>query len=234
MTITDRTATKRVPMNSLRKTALVAGVFYLLTFVSIPTLALYGSVRGPNFIVGPGPDTPVILGAFLEMIVALAGIGTAVTLYPVVKRQGEARALGFVGSRTLEAATIYARHRQPPVDRDLAAGRRRSRCVGHRPGAGRPVLLDVLLRTELHSGRERRVAGLPVVPVAPGAAVLPVLGFIGAALLLASWFATLFGLLGPGTVSRLAALAALPIAAVGVLAGRLPGRLGLQAVPHHG
>jgi len=42
-------------MNPLRKTALVAGAFYVLTFVSIPTLALYRSVRGPNFIVGPGP-----------------------------------------------------------------------------------------------------------------------------------------------------------------------------------
>jgi hypothetical protein len=67
-------------MNSLRKYSLAAGVFYLLTFVSIPTLALYRGVRGPNFVVGPGPDTPVILGVLLEMIVALAGIGTAVAL----------------------------------------------------------------------------------------------------------------------------------------------------------
>ena len=58
----DRTtATKRAPMNSPRKTALVAGVFYLLTFVSIPTLALYGPVQDPNYIVGPGPDTPVLI-----------------------------------------------------------------------------------------------------------------------------------------------------------------------------
>src|SRR3990172_7267195 len=95
-------------MNSLRKTSLAAGVFYLLTFVSIPTLALYSSVRAPNFVVGPGPDTPVLVGAVLEMVVALAGIGTAVALYPVVKRQGPARALGFVASRTLEAAGLTA------------------------------------------------------------------------------------------------------------------------------
>src|SRR6266704_4809889 len=109
MTITDRTtATKRVPMDSLRKTALVAGVLYLLTFVSIPTLFLHVPVPGANYIVGPGPDTGVILGGILEMIVALAGIGTAVALYPVVKRQNEGVALGFVGSRVLEAATIFA------------------------------------------------------------------------------------------------------------------------------
>ena len=50
----------------------------------------------------------MLVGAVLEMIVALAGIGTAVALYPVVKRQNEGVALGFVGSRTLEAATIFA------------------------------------------------------------------------------------------------------------------------------
>src|SRR5881227_2754349 len=109
MTITDRTtATKRVPMDSLRKTALVAGVFYLLTFVSIPTLFLYGQVKGANYIIGAGPDTAAIIGGVLEIIVALAGIGTAVTLFPVLKRQNEGVALGFVGSRVLEAATIFA------------------------------------------------------------------------------------------------------------------------------
>jgi hypothetical protein len=49
-------------MSPLRKTALVAGVLYLLTFVSIPTLVLYGQVHDPNYVVGPGPDTPIIIG----------------------------------------------------------------------------------------------------------------------------------------------------------------------------
>src|SRR5207248_9830901 len=89
-------------------TALVAGVLYLLTFVSIPTLILYGPVKGANYILGPGPDTAVIVGGILEIIVALAGIGTAVALYPVLKRQNEGVALGFVGSRVLEAAGILA------------------------------------------------------------------------------------------------------------------------------
>src|SRR2546426_3845809 len=95
-------------LNLRRKTALVAGALYLLPFVSIPTLALYGPVRDPNYIVGPGPDSGVLFGGILEIIVALAGIGTAVALYPVVKRQNEGVALGFVGARVLEAATIFA------------------------------------------------------------------------------------------------------------------------------
>ena len=95
-------------MTPLRRTALVAGVLYLLTFVSIPTLALYGSVHDRNYILGPGPDTAVLFGGILEIIVALAGIGTAVALYPVLKRQNEGAALGLVGSRVLEAAGILA------------------------------------------------------------------------------------------------------------------------------
>ncbi len=210
MTNTDRTATKRVPMDSLRKTALVAGAFYLLTFVSIPTLALYGSVRGPNYIVGPGPDTSVILGGVLEMIVALACIGTAVTLYPVVKRQNEGVALGFVGVRVLEAATIYAgivsllsvvTLRQAGAGagalvtgQALVAQYYWTFLLGQ---SFLPAVNAVLLGSLLYQSR--------LVP-----RVLPVLGFIGAALLVAAWTATLFGLLGQ--VSALSALAAIPIA----------------------
>ena len=74
----DRTtATRPAPIDSLRKTALVAGVIYLITFVSIPTLSLYGPVRNdPNDVLGPGPDTPILIGAILEVIVALACVGT--------------------------------------------------------------------------------------------------------------------------------------------------------------
>jgi hypothetical protein len=68
-------------MTPLRKTALVAGVFYLITFISIPTLGLYGSLKTDrNWITGAGGSTGVLWGAFLEVIVALAGIGTAVAL----------------------------------------------------------------------------------------------------------------------------------------------------------
>jgi hypothetical protein len=71
-------------------------VLYLLTFVSIPTLFLYGPVRhDPKYILGPGPDTAVLVGGILEIIVALAGLGTAVALYPVLSQHrygaGDAR-----------------------------------------------------------------------------------------------------------------------------------------------
>src|SRR2546427_10389666 len=99
---------KEIQMRPLRKTAFAAGALYLLSFVSIPTLFLYNPVRASNYIVGHGSDTGIIVGAILEMIVALAGIGTAVALFPVVKRQNEGVALGFVGTRTLEGGAILA------------------------------------------------------------------------------------------------------------------------------
>ena len=67
------------PMASHRKISLTAGLLYLLTMVSIPTLALYGQVKGANYILGAGPDTAAMLGGLSEVIVALAGIGTANT-----------------------------------------------------------------------------------------------------------------------------------------------------------
>ena len=211
MTINDRTtATKRVPMDSLRKTALVAGALYLLTFVSIPTLFLYGPVHDPKYIVGPGPDTGVVFGGILEMIVALAGIGTAVALYPVVKRQNEGVALGFVGSRVLEAATIFAgvvfllsvvTLRQAGVGaaglvtaQALVAMYNRTFLVGQ---SLMPVVNALLLGSLLYQSR--------LVP-----RVLPLLAFTGAALLVASDIGVLFSLWGQ--TSSVAALAALPIA----------------------
>ena len=108
MNKTNSTTTERTPMSSLRKTSLVAGLLYLLTFVSIPTLALYGEVKSANYIVGSGPDTPAIIGGILEIIIALAGIGTAVVLYPVLRKQNESVALGLVAARILESGTIFA------------------------------------------------------------------------------------------------------------------------------
>ena len=197
-------------MNSLRKYSLAAGIFYLLTFVSIPTLSLYGAVRGPRFVVGPGPDSPVILGVLLEMVVAIAGIGTAVALYPVVRRQGEARAVGFVASRTLEAATIYVgivslmsivslRRAGAGVDalsasQGLAAQYQWTFFFAQ---SFIPAINGVLLGSLLFQSR--------LVP-----RWLPVLAFVGAALLSASWFAVLAGLVP--ALSPVAAIAALPIA----------------------
>ncbi len=98
-----KTSNIQSQMSPMRKTALLAGIVYLLTFVSIPTLALYNPLRDLNAAEAGG----VIIGAMLETIVGLAGIGTAVILFPVLKKQNESLALGLVAARVLEAATIF-------------------------------------------------------------------------------------------------------------------------------
>jgi hypothetical protein len=197
-------------MNASRKSALAAGVLYLITFVSIPILALYGPVHDLNYIVSPGPDTAVIFGAVLEIIVALANIGTGVTLYPVVKRQNEGVALGFVSARTLEAATIFAgvacllsvvTLRQAGAGagalvtgQALVALYDRTFLLGQNL---MPAVNALLLGSLLYQSR--------LVP-----RVLPLLGFIGAPLLIAATAARMFGIID--MISAWSVIAALPIA----------------------
>jgi Domain of unknown function (DUF4386) len=89
------------------KRARIAGIFFLLTFISIAALPLYHSVlKDHSFIVGAGADTDVQLGALAEIITAIAGIGTAVVLYPVLRRQSEGLALGYVTLRVVESTII--------------------------------------------------------------------------------------------------------------------------------
>ena len=197
-------------MTPLRKTAFVAGALYLLTFVSIPTLALYGPVKSAGYVVGAGPDTGAIFGGILEIIVALAGIGTAVALYSVLKRQNEGVAMGFVGSRVLEAGTIFAgvmcllsvvTLRQAGAGADalvtshaLVAMYDRMFLIGQ---SFIPAVNALLLGSLLYQSR--------LVP-----RVLPLLGFTGATLLVAGDIAVLFGLIGQHASST--GLLAIPIA----------------------
>jgi hypothetical protein len=93
-----------------QKIARVTGVLFVITYiVSIPpVLFLYGPLLDdPRYIVGGGAaDNGASLGALLELILIIANIGTAVVLYPVVKRVNEILALGFVAARVIESAFI--------------------------------------------------------------------------------------------------------------------------------
>jgi hypothetical protein len=95
-------------MNLSRKTSLAAGILYLLTFISIPTLSLYHEIHQPTFISSAAPSSDVVIGGMLELLMASFCIGTAIVLYPVLKKQNETLALGFVAARVLEAALIFA------------------------------------------------------------------------------------------------------------------------------
>lgn len=95
-------------MSLARRTAVVTGGLFLVTEVAaIAGLVLYGPVlHDAGYVLGPGADTRVFLGALCEFVLALAVVGTGVALYPVLKRQSEGAALGYVCGRLLEAAVI--------------------------------------------------------------------------------------------------------------------------------
>lgn len=96
-------------MKSNRKTATVAGVFFMLAAVAAITgLALYNPIlHDPTYILqGAENDVQIKWGAFFEIVTAFAVIGTAVTLYPVLKKYNESMAIGTVTFRLLEATII--------------------------------------------------------------------------------------------------------------------------------
>jgi len=95
-------------VDSTRRTALIVGVLFIVTYItSIAGLILYNPVLHPaDFIGGTGGDTRVRLGAACEAILIIANIGTAVVLFPILKRQNEALALGYVTARLVECTFI--------------------------------------------------------------------------------------------------------------------------------
>jgi len=97
-----------VRVNSTRRIAFVVGVLFILTFVtSIGGAIAYGPVlTDSHYITGAGADTRVFLGAFLELLLIVTNIGCAVWLFPLLKRQNEGLALGYVTARLVECTFI--------------------------------------------------------------------------------------------------------------------------------
>jgi len=168
---------------------------------------MYGQVKSANYILGAGPDTSAIIGGILEIIVALAGIGTAVTLFPVLKRQNESAALALVAARVLESGTIFVgvafllsivTLRQAGAGADalvtshaLAALYDRIFLLGQ---SFMPAICDLLLGFLLYKSR--------LVPRA-----LSLIGIVGGPVLLIGYIAILFGLIGQhGALAGLSAL----------------------------
>jgi hypothetical protein len=203
-------------MDNTRKLTFAAGVLYLVTFAaSIPTLALKQPlVDHADFVLGHGSATSVIWGGLLDLVCAVAGIGTAVALYPVIRRFSRTSAIGFITSRTLEAGILVVGAisllsvvtlRNDFVGGDTSSLLTTSRSLvalhdwSFLMGPGfMPALNALFLATVVYRFR--------LVP-----RWIPMLGFIGAPLLVASSLATMFG--GHGQVSDTATLFALPIAA---------------------
>jgi Domain of unknown function (DUF4386) len=220
MTVTSPlTATKRVGSDPMRNNVRVAGIFYLITFVtSVPALLLLNaSVLGnAGYVTSAGHDARVLWACLLDLGNATAAVGTAVALFPVLRRHNESVALGFVTSRMFEAATIVI-----GVVSVLAVVTMRQDHAGSAADPGAlsvtadalvdvrdwtfligpglmPAVNAVLLGTLLYRSR--------LVP-----RVIPGIGLVGAPLLLAAFLATYFGVIEQ--VSSISGLATLPIGA---------------------
>jgi hypothetical protein len=201
-------------MESTRKSGIVAGAFFVVAAVAaIAGLALYdGVLHDPGSIAtGTRDDTAVLLGACCELVLAISVVGTATTLYPVVRRHGEGVALSYVAGRVLEAAFIAV-----GIMCLLAIVTLRRDAAGHDPslivtGKALVALHDrtflfgpgfaIGVNTTLLASLMYRSRLVP--------RAIAIVGLIGGPLVFASSFAVLFGLYGQ--TSAAAGVAALPV-----------------------
>ena len=96
-------------MTPTRRISLAFGVLFLITFVtSIPALLLFQPVLDDpvGYVTNGGSDNRIYFGAFLELLLILANIGTAVVVYPILKRQNHILSLGYVTARIVECTFI--------------------------------------------------------------------------------------------------------------------------------
>jgi len=209
-------ATTRPATDPMRQTAFLGGLLYVITFAASIPAAFYflaPVLDNPDYVLGLGSDARVITGGLLDVVTAIAGIGTAVVLFPVVRRQNRTLALGFVTSRLLEAAiivigvvsllAIVTLRRDfagaPGADTDslstTAASLVAVRDFTFHLGPGFMAAVNALLLGSLmyRSGLVPRV--------------IPVMGLIGAPLLLAAKIATVYGVNDDSTMWSVIALA---------------------------
>lgn len=94
-----------------RRISLAFGVLFIITFItSIPALGLFQPVLDDpaGYIAGDGEDNQIYLGVLLELLLIVANIGTAVVVFPILRRQNEILSLGYVTARIVECVFIAA------------------------------------------------------------------------------------------------------------------------------
>jgi hypothetical protein len=198
-------------MTSYRKTALVGGILYLVTFLgSIGAAALVGpAVTDPNYIAGPGADQQVALGEVFELVNVFGLIGCGIALFSVVKKAHEGLAIGYLSTRLFEGATITvgvlsllavtSLHQQAATAADAASFQPAARALidirtwAMVIGGNMAAFNALMLGTALYKAR--------LVPRA-----IPALGIVGAPILISWVIAMILGLTGPGTLFHVIAV----------------------------
>lgn len=207
-------------MSLSRRATRIAGVLYLVTVItSIAALALKGPALADPAVLTTTPGQLGLIWAIaLELLLLAACVGTAVVLFPQLRHQGEAVALGFVGARLIEGALIavgaVAMLSLVSVSRETLLSEL-SGDAGAMTGSVSAALIAVhdaafLLGPGLIPAVNALLLGSLLYRSRLVPRILPIIGFVGAPLLVASVIATLWGAIDQ--VSPVAGLAALPIA----------------------
>ncbi|WP_062299664.1 DUF4386 domain-containing protein [Demequina maris] len=196
-------------MHTDRRLAALAGALYLVTHVtSVGAVILYGPmVTDDAWLAGTDPGTPQLVGALLDVALAVAALGTGLFLFPLLRRHARVGSLSYVTLRGLEAGVIL-------IGATAVVALVALRDAGEAAGAA-----GLALR-ELYSGTFLVGAGLVVgVHTVVLASVLwrlravprwiPAVGIAGAVLVTASNLTVMFGLQGEVTTAR--SVAAIPI-----------------------
>ncbi|AEE47175.1 DUF4386 domain-containing protein [Cellulomonas fimi] len=204
-------------MSPDRRSAVVVGTFFVLAAVAaVAGLALYQpALSDPGYVLGAGADGQVLLGGLLEVVLAVSCLGTAVAVYPVLRRHAPAAAIGYVAGRLLEAAVICV---GIVATLSLVTLRRERDAVGDdgalvAVGHGLVALHDwtFLLGPGLVIGLNSLLLAAAVHRAGLVPRWITVLGLVGGPLVLLSSTAVLFGLYAQ--VSPVAMAAAVPVAA---------------------
>jgi len=206
------------PADWTRKNALAGGILYLVTFAaSIPALLLIGPVlNDPNYIVSAGSDTRVVVGCLLDAVNALAAVGTAVAVLPVVRRQNESLAVGFVTSRMFEAAVIMvgvvSLLAVVTLRRDAAGSAGTDTASLVTTGQALVAVRDYTFQfgPNISAGINALLFGTLLYRSRLVPRIIPTMGLIGAPLLIAAGVTTVLGLTEQGSVWFVGAI---PVAA---------------------
>lgn len=98
-------------MNSNRKTAITVGIFMLGATVAfiIGSGLIQSVLSNPEYLNDVYPDkTKLIAGMFLELVDAALIFGIGMLMFPILKKHSPAVAIGYFGTRVMEAVILVA------------------------------------------------------------------------------------------------------------------------------
>lgn len=211
MTITQSIVSRRTAPDPTRRTATIVGWLFTATYVTsiAAKIGFYPPLFDGNYVTGPGEDSRVLWGAFSEVLLIIANIGTATAMYSVLKQRYPNLALSFVAARVMESVFIgvgiLAVLTVVTLRQDYAA-------VDEQSAAGLAAVGDAFLAMQEWTFN---LGPAFVVGVGNGCILgwmmfrtglvprrLAVLGLIGGPFIIASGSAAILGIIEPGGVAQ--------------------------------